>query len=304
MIGRIASRTTAMTSLANLQASQVRSDRIQQQLTSGKAYVKLSDNPVAANDALRFRSEIAVNEQYGRNISDGQRWLSVQEGSLGSVTNSLHAARDALVQANNAAIANPAARGALAAQLRSIRDDLLAQANTQHEGHPVFGGTTTAGTAVAATFSGTTGTYTITGDEGAVTRRVAPGHDVRVNATATEVFGGAGGTPTVFQQLDALAAAVESGDTTAVGAGLATIDAARDRVLSVRGALGARVNQLEALEQANAVRGDALSGSLDEVEGVDIAKAMIEFRLQDTAYQAALATTAKVIQPTLLDFLR
>ena len=44
--------------------------------------------------------------------------------------------------------------------------------------------------------------------------------------------------------------------------------------------------------------------ALSEVENVDIAKAIVDLQLQEVAYQAALGATARVIQPSLLDFLR
>ncbi|GAB3216259.1 flagellar hook-associated protein FlgL [Kineococcus gypseus] len=307
MIGRISSRTTAMNSLANLQAGQQRSDRLQQQLSSGKAYTKLSDDPVAANDALRFRSEISVNEQYGRNISDAQRWVATQESAMDAATGYLQEARTALVQAGSTGTLDPQGRRAIAEQLRRLRDDLITTANTPHEGRPVFAGTADVAAAVSTT-AAADGSYALLGNGSAVNRRVASGQDVQVNATAVQVFGGPTAldpaAKTVFQQLDELATAVQDGNTAAISEGLSTIDAARDRLLSARSVVAARTVQLDALEQSTGARGDALEASLSEVEGVDIAKAMIEFRLQDTAYQAALASTAKVIQPTLLDFLR
>ena len=43
-------------------------------------------------------------------------------------------------------------------------------------------------------------------------------------------------------------------------------------------------------------------GSLVDV--LDLPKTILELQLQSVAYQAALGATARVIQPTLLDFLR
>ena len=47
-----------------------------------------------------------------------------------------------------------------------------------------------------------------------------------------------------------------------------------------------------------------LKASLSDVEDIDYAQAIIEVKSQEMAFQAALSVTAKVIQPTLLDFLR
>jgi flagellar hook-associated protein 3 FlgL len=44
--------------------------------------------------------------------------------------------------------------------------------------------------------------------------------------------------------------------------------------------------------------------SLWEVENVDLTKVQVDLRLQEVAYRAALATTRRVLQPSLVDFLR
>ena len=47
-----------------------------------------------------------------------------------------------------------------------------------------------------------------------------------------------------------------------------------------------------------------LTSSLSEIENVDLARATIDLKMQEVAYQAALASTARLVQPSLADFLR
>ena len=47
-----------------------------------------------------------------------------------------------------------------------------------------------------------------------------------------------------------------------------------------------------------------LRNSLAEVESVDLPKTIVELQMQETAYQAALGATQRVVQPSLVDFLR
>jgi flagellar hook-associated protein 3 FlgL len=61
------------------------------------------------------------------------------------------------------------------------------------------------------------------------------------------------------------------------------------------------------VEQADVAAGDAdltLRTRLSEIENTDLAQATVDLKLQEVAYQAALATTARVMQPSLVDFLR
>jgi flagellar hook-associated protein 3 FlgL len=47
-----------------------------------------------------------------------------------------------------------------------------------------------------------------------------------------------------------------------------------------------------------------LRTSLSSVENADLPKTIVDLQMQQVAYQATLGATAKVIQPSLLDFLR
>ncbi len=47
-----------------------------------------------------------------------------------------------------------------------------------------------------------------------------------------------------------------------------------------------------------------LTSRLTDVEDVDMPSTIVALQTQQVAYQAALGATAKVVQPSLLDFLR
>ncbi len=48
----------------------------------------------------------------------------------------------------------------------------------------------------------------------------------------------------------------------------------------------------------------SLKSTLSGVEDIDLPKTIMDLQLQQTTYQAALSATAKVLQPSLMDFLR
>ncbi|WP_432535523.1 flagellar hook-associated protein FlgL [Kineococcus arenarius] len=293
LTSRISSRTIAMGSLDNLQASQARSAKLQQQLSSGNALSKPSDNPVATNDALRYRTEIGVNEQYQRNNADGQAWLVTQDTALQDSVQVMQRVRSLVVQAGNTGVNDAVSRRALGLEIESLKENLLSSANTEYLGRAVFAGTK----AVDAAFDAA-GAYQ--GDGGAVTRSVAAGVEVQVNVTGAAAYGD------TFAVLDQLAARLK-GDTSVTkeeSAFLDDVDAALKRLTDSLATVGARTNQLTALEETSATRLDQLNETLNSAEKIDIAKTLVEFNLQQTAYQSALSATARVIQPTLLDFLR
>ena len=83
------------------------------------------------------------------------------------------------------------ARTGLAAEVKSLRDNLLQVANTKFNSRPVFGGTTTETNA----YDAATGAFI--GDTNPVTRTVGDGVSVAVDANGPAVFGS--GSTDLFQ---------------------------------------------------------------------------------------------------------
>ena len=85
---------------------------------------------------------------------------------------------------------------------------------------------------------------------------------------------------------------------------IATFDEAIDSNLTTRAELGARVNRLEMTERRLEDNIINMRELLSENEDTDMAKAIMELRMEESVYQASLATGARVMQPTLVDFLQ
>jgi flagellar hook-associated protein 3 FlgL len=290
---RITQRSMADATYANLQASLARSSSLQEQLSSGKQVAKPSDSPTGATDILQLRAERAATDQHVRNADNGLSWLGTADQALQLSSAAMIRARDLTVQGGNGALSQPG-RDAVAKELRAVRDGLVELANTQYLGRPVFGGTTGGGTAFDAT-----GAYV--GDAGTVQRRVGPESTVRVDADGRAAFGD--GPSSVFATLDAIIADLESGAAPAPGR-LAALDAHHEAALGVLADVGARTNRVDTLKAAATDAAITLRSAQSQIEDVDLPGTILELQLQSTAYQAALGATARVLQPTLLDFLR
>ena len=200
------------------------------------------------------------------------------------------AVRTLLIQAQSAD-QNGSSRAAIASEISSLREALLSDANTQRLGRPLFGGTTAGGTAYDAT-----GTYV--GDNGDVAFPVSANTSLTVSRNGPAVFGD------VFDVLDSLATAVQSGDTSAMAAGLGQMDVATDRVAVAQVSIGARAKQLDGIKAANEDADVTLKGSISNLEDVDLAESLVALKTREAGYQAALQATAQVVQLSLMDFLR
>jgi flagellar hook-associated protein 3 FlgL len=242
---------------------------------------------------LHYRADIGRNEQLKRNIDDGVTWLNLADSTLGSVVEQLHRVRDLAIQGANAT-SDTAAREANAQEVDRIRDSIIGLANTKNLDRPIFAGNATGGAAYDAN-----GTYL--GKSGSVDRTIAAGVRVQVNVNGDEVFGPPGND--LFNTLTQLSNSLRT-NPTGLTADVANLDSRLTTIQNSQASIGARTVRLTTMKDRNDMDGLTLKQSLSQVEDVDFAQVTVELQMQQVAYQAALSTTAKVIQPSLVDFLR
>jgi flagellar hook-associated protein 3 FlgL len=290
--------------LGDLQRNQARSQKLISQISGGKMLTRPSDSPTGTVTSLQLRGEVRSTQQYSRNADDGLGWLGTIQDKLSDASSSILRVRDLTVQALNSATTGQS-REALAAEIDTIRTTLIGDANSKFMGRPVFGGTTPGGVAYLPS-----GVYQ--GNDGQTARTVGPNAKVRIEASGPEAFGVDRPDPDpdpdtntqLFAVLSAISKSIRSGDSTKLGVNLANLDTAHDLLKSTLSEVGARYNRITQMKQSAQDHLLSVSSQLSDIEDVDLPKAIMELQIQQTSYQAALAATAKVIQPSLIDFLR
>jgi flagellar hook-associated protein 3 FlgL len=292
---RVTERSMATTTLTNLQMNLQRNQDLQNQLSSGKLITKPSDSPGGAVIAMQHRSDMASLNQYSRNADDGMGWLNMADTALGSASTQLNRARElVLTGLSSGTSGSDQAREAIALEVDNIRSSMIDLANTTYLDRPIFGGTTPGNVAYDEY-----GVYQ--GDQGEVNRTIGANATVRVDTNGDKVFGSGSGN--VFNLLEQIAKDLRY-NPSGLSTDLADVDTAQKRVQTGLAGVGSRYNQVSQMQQSAENRVLDLRSQLSDVEDIDLPKTITELSLQQTAYQAALAATAKVIQPSLVDFLR
>jgi flagellar hook-associated protein 3 FlgL len=292
---RVTERSIATNVLVGLQGNLQRLGNLQQQLSSGKQISYASDSPTGAVAAMQYRSEMARAQQYSRNVDDALGWLNTVDGATGDLIAQVQRARDLVLQGMSSGSGGSAdARAAMAAEIDEIRTSAMGVANIRYLDRPVFGGTTTGTAALDST-----GSYV--GDSGVVMRTVGDGVQVKVGEPGENFFGT--GANQLFTVLSDISTHLKSSPTSLSG-DLDRLDASFRTLQTAQATIGARTNQVTQMQQAAKDRIDALKAQLSDVEDIDLPKTLTDFTLQQTAYQTALSAAAKVVQPSLVDFLR
>lgn len=284
--------------LANLNNNMENLAAMRQQMSSGKTVSKPSDNPVYVARIMRLQSMVHEQKEYQNNMKDAKAFIDNAESAMGTVTDILNRAKELAIYGANGTN-DDTDRMAQAVEVDELIDELIEVANSSFEGRYIFGGTKTE----TPPFKRDGDTINYSGDGGAMQWEISKEVTLQVNIPGKEMFQSNSGD--IFEALVSLKSALESGDTGALGGScLDSVDKAANHVLSQRAVLGARSNRLDVAQDRAGASTLNLTELLSTLEDIDLAEATINFATARSVYNAALATGAQVIQPTLLDYLR
>jgi len=268
----------------------------QSQVATGKRVRDPHDDPVAAGRALNLKSGLAANDTYLQNVATAKEWLNAAEASLSAVGDSLQRAlTDARKGASDGLGAEE--RLTLGQHVDGLIADALTQLNARHRDAYLFGGFKTA-TRPFTTTGNPVSAVTYNGDSGLRMIEIEPGQTVAVNAT------GGPETAAVFNALISLRDNLNANNGAAVGANIATVEAALDGMLKLTSDLGARQQRLTNTHTRLEKVQSGLSELLSRTENADMAGAIMQLKHEETVYQASLQTAARITRSNLFDYLR
>lgn len=306
--------------MSNLGKNAYRINNLHSQLQTGKKFTKPSEDPVGSSYAMQYRTDIAKEEQYLKNVEDANEVLTATETALMSYNNVLTKARELAVQGTGAAL-SAEARNGITVELRELKAEAIKIANTAYNGRYLFSGYKTDQKLIdektgkyIIDVENLTGEFedpldpmnTITKKAETISYEIGYGSKMQVNTLGPNVFGSqeVGETPEVIAVLDKLIYSVATGDTNTASDCIGEIDSLQDVALASVTEIGGRVNRLELTKSRleNSIANLENNKSLNE--DIDLAEATTKLAMEQTVYQASLASGARIIQPTLLDFLR
>ncbi|MFQ5498437.1 MAG: flagellar hook-associated protein FlgL [Candidatus Zixiibacteriota bacterium] len=167
----------------NLQRALGRFLAQQTQMSSGRRINRASDDPIGTQRDLTYRTELAKNEQYRKNVSVAQTWTSTYDRVLGDLKNIVSSAKEIAIAMSNGTF-DASAREAGAAEIKSMFDQIMQLSASEIEGKFMFSGFRTSQKALAATSNG----VTYQGDQGVIEFSIQTGTRLDINMTADNVF--------------------------------------------------------------------------------------------------------------------
>ncbi|MGG0409470.1 flagellar hook-associated protein FlgL [Peribacillus simplex] len=280
--------------LSNLSSSYEKMSKLQEQVSSQKKFSKPSDNPVAAMMGMGYRTNLNQIGQYQSNIAEAANWIDSTDDAITEAVSAMQRIRELTVQGSNGTYEGEQLK-TITEEIKQLKEHLITLGDTQIGGKYIFSGQDT-NVKPSSIKDGNGNTLYGTGD---INLEVFSGISLKINTDGSKIFGdalAAGGS--IDQAIDALE---NGGD---VSGTLAGLDATINTFLGMQAQVGARQNRIELMTDRLKQQEVFATEILSKNEDVDIEKVIMDLTTQESVHSAALSIGAKIMQPSLLDFLR
>lgn len=292
---RVTQSMLAHSSLRHLNNSFSRLGDLQDQLSTGKKITRASQDPVVAMNGMRYRTQVLEVKQFKRNLSEVYNWMEATDSALDKATQVLHRVRELVQQAANDTYEENQ-RASIAKEVGQLIEEMATIANTKSNNKYIFNGTNTTEKPVSF---GTN--ITVSENDANVEIELLKGVYIPVNSNPTNVF-----TNELFNDLRTIQSALENDETTGenLTGYLEIIDGHMNNVVNERAEVGARYNRVEMIQARLEEQEVIATRIMSDNEDADLEEVIIHLITQENVHRAALGAGARIIQPTLLDFLR
>jgi flagellar hook-associated protein 3 FlgL len=289
----------------SLQRSLTDIDSSYRKISSGKKYERASDDPVEVAKIMQLKADMKNSEKYSKNIDDAIGWLDVSESSLQEIVNTMHRFKELMVTAAG----NGDEAGAILAETHQLLDQVGHMMNTSFDGRYVFSGLQTGTLPITVNYDGNGNAISMTynGDAGEYKTEVERGVDTVFSINGNELLGDVdpgAGVSTLSDTFNAAITALGANDKAAVGDLLDDIDSHVDHLLSTMGKVGARTRRMELAKENHEKLNFNMTSLLSKLEDTNVADEVINLTSFQQIYEANIAAAEKVMNLSLMNFLR
>jgi flagellar hook-associated protein 3 FlgL len=295
---RVTQSMISANSLQNISNSYQKMGQYQDQLSTGKKITKPSDDPVAAMKGMAYTSDLASVDQYKRNVSELHTWMDNSESGMNQANSALQRIRELVVQSQNSALTD-VDRKALADEVGQMQQDLVKTANTQVAGKYIFHGNDVMNPTVPVESPPTVATNLDSPSINNYSIEVSDGVTLKANVNPANAF-----SQELFNVVGDIQTSLQNSGSTNMDSLLTRLDNVMDNMSAEHSELGARSNRLDMVESRLDQQEVTATQVLSDNEDVDMEKVIMDLTNQESVHRAALSVGSRIMQPSLLDFLK
>lgn len=288
--------------LRQINNSNERLSTYQQQLASGKKITLPSQDPVVATLGIAYRSDVTHVTQYQRNVSNAYQWLNNSDSALGQMDSVMQRVRELTVQASNGTN-TPNDLKQINSEVEQLKQQLVDVGNTQVAGNYIFNGQRTS-TPPLSLQTNPDGTTAVNVNTAATNNQykvqINDGVQMAINVDPTTVF-----TSKLFSDINTLQQRLTGkAPASDLTNSISDIDSHLSEINAARSDLGARTDRMDLVKNRLSQQSQDATTIMSNNEDADYTKTLVELNQEQSVHQAALSVGAKMIQPTLVDFLK
>ena len=275
---------------------------------------------------MNINNEIKYTEKYNYNIDETVGWMNTTDGALDNVGNLLGEIKETILKVGNGTYSQN--------EMKSLNEDMnekikqLADTlNSTHGGKYLFGGSSVDDAPITVIenpdgtvkleFSKDKNGQTIPNTDD-LKADISSGINIDYNISVGEILNikdGNGNTVNLLDEINNLSTLmndIANGDEQTAANAKETllndtkgkIDTLFDHVVNERTSLGVRVSTAEKIKELNDEDILNIQDVLSKTQDTDVVEKFIELKSAEMIYQASIQVGAKLIQPTILDYIR
>jgi flagellar hook-associated protein 3 FlgL len=284
---------------AALSRSTAQQQALSSEISSGVRLSGLGDDPNAASQNVQFSARIAADSTFTQTASTITSMMQVADSTLGSVVDQINHAISVATAGNNGTN-NASDQSSVAAELTSIRDEILGLANTSYSGKYLFSGSQNGSQPFQLDTSTSPASVTYTGDNVVNHVSTPGGQSIATNLPGQQVFTATGGD--LLGTLNALIQGFSSGNTAATTSLTSQLGAALSQVSTQRASLDGAINRFQSTSSYASEEQTQLLANQTNLLQADlptVATQISSNQTQQSALESVIVTIEK--QGTLFD---
>lgn len=309
---RITNSSMIRNHMYDVQQGLQRMDNLNKQLDSQKQINRVSDDPHKAIKIMNLNNEIKYAEKHNQNVEEVVGWMNNTDANLEEFGTLLGDIKNSILKVGNGTYSDEEMK-AIQAEMNEKIKALGETLNTTHGGRYMFGGTSVDEPPVQ-----------IEEKDGVVTLKLNPninsedlkaeisdGINLDYNVSASEIFNKDGknyldSINDLSKLMNDIANGVDVEDNKQelLGDVKKNIDDFFNHTVDTRTKFGVKVNTAEKIKDLNDENILNMKGVLSLEQDVNYVDKFIELKSAEMVYNASIQVGAKLIQPSILDYLR
>jgi flagellar hook-associated protein 3 FlgL len=332
---RVTNQMMSRNVVNNIQNNMSKLDKTNDKLSKGTKINTPGDDPTGAVKSMAYKTTLNEINKFSNNAQNAKNFLNYTDVALGQVGDVIQRVRELTVQATTETF-EQTARDSMAAEVNELIDQVVSISSSKIGDKYIFSGFNTLEqpfvvkrgkdlmkeegiepslvdvngqkrenvnleNIVRVDYKGDDGKLLAEVDKGIVVEYNVPGNRVFTNKDNNLI-------DTMIRLRNEIlkgnTVEDKANSTTTVNQELGNLDKALDLVLKSRSEVGAKMKRMDEVDQRLRDNKLSITDLLSKTIDTDITETINDLKVQESVQRMSLSVGAKIIQPTLVDFLR